>query len=94
MSPAEPPVAWRCSAVFATRQPPFKRAPEHQDFATEAEARARHDALVGEHGDDVVACVVPLYPKPVDATSKEAKRRSIEALGWPVQMAPPKRGRR
>jgi hypothetical protein len=65
------------------------------DFLTKAAALAKRDELAQRWGDEVVACVMPVYLKPPNPTSKAAKRRSLEALGWPVQTAPakPKRGR-
>ena len=65
------------------------------DFATEAEAVAKRADLRERFGPGVAAlCVTPVYLRSADATSKAAKRRSIEALGWPVQMAPKKPSRR
>lgn len=88
MSGAEP-AGWRLSFVFAqNHRPPFKLPDEHLDYQDRETAERHRDRLRAEFGDSVVASVAPIWPKPPDSTSKAAKRRSLEFLGWPVQMSP------
>ena len=83
------PICWRVSFCFVQdHRPPFRRPDKHIDYPDEATARRHHSRLKAEFGASVVASVVPIWPKPVDGTSKAAKRQALEAAGMPEQLSP------
>jgi hypothetical protein len=84
---AEPPVGWACCWMITTRRPPFHRGNQRDVHATEAEARRQLQRIQAAE-PDAVGCVVPVWPKPPDPTSKAVKRSTLEALGMPVQLSP------
>jgi hypothetical protein len=88
--PASPeaPIAWRCWWTLATSVPPFKGQPERLEFPTKLLADRKHTELLAQFGDQVATCIVPVFRQPPDTKSKAAKRRSLDALGWPVQLSP------
>jgi len=82
---------WRCSWIAQKGFRPFemiKPKPCKQDFTTKDEAMERKKSLQSL-GEDIVATVTPVLIT-VRQSLKKARRMSLDAAGWPIQMAPPK----
>jgi hypothetical protein len=87
-TPTEAPIAYRCWWTLTTNVPPFKCKPECMEFSTKGQAEQKHADLLAQFGGQIAACVVPVFRRPPDPTSKAAKLRAIEAAGWPVHLSP------
>jgi hypothetical protein len=92
----EEPIAWCVHWIAVPDRPCGKRdrpAPQHQDFATKAEAEAERLRLYAQFGDTAVIHIQPRYLSPAKRERKlVAQQDSLTAAGWPIQMRPPRSG--
>lgn len=82
---------WRCAWIDHTGFRPFemiKPKPQREDYKTKDAAMERKRNLQSL-GREIVATVMPVHIM-VRRSLKKARRMSLDAAGWPIQMAPPK----
>ena len=82
---------WRCNWIDYTGFRSFefiKPKPQREDYKTKDAAMERKRNLVAL-GWDIVATVTPVHVT-IRRSLKKARRMSLDAAGWPIQMAPPK----
>jgi hypothetical protein len=92
----EGPIAWRVHWIAVpdrSIEKKYRPAPQHQDFATRAEAEAERLRLYARFGGTAVIHVQACYL----STSKRertlnAAQDSLAVAGWPIQMRPPRPG--
>jgi hypothetical protein len=87
VEPNEAPIGWACCWAVASGRPPFFQKEERIVCPTQAEATAKLVQLRALN-DLAAGCVVAVYAKRANPTTKAAKRRSLEALGMPVLLSP------
>ena len=88
--PRREPIGWRCHWMVAAdyiRSAAERTAAGYSDFPTREAAEAERDRL--RWRDEVVVTVTPIWPRARNQT-KRALRQALDAVGWPIQMAPPK----
>lgn len=92
----EEPIAWRVHWMAVPDRSIEKRyrpAPQHQDFATKAEAEAEKLRLCARFGDKAVVHVQPCYLSTSKREHKlNAAQDSLAIAGWPIQIRPPHPG--
>ena len=92
----EAPIAWRVHWMAVPERSIEKRyrpAPQHQDFATKAEAEAERLRLHAWFGGKAVVHVQPCYLSTSRRERKlNAAQDSLAIAGWPIQIRPPHPG--